>query len=83
MSAGQGRVDVEVESKPDIQSVPELVEAIKQVESELGQEGRVLVRYSGTERKCRVMAEGPTEEITQRYALQLADVVKATIGWER
>ncbi len=70
----------EVESKPDIESLPEIVEAIKQVESELGEEGRVLVRYSGTQDMCRVMVEGPTEEITERYALQLAGLVKATIG---
>ncbi len=76
----QRLVNVEVKSKPEIESVPEIIEAIRQVEAALGQEGRVLVRYSGTQDMCRVMVEGPTEEITERYALQLAGVVKAAIG---
>ncbi len=76
----QKLINVEVKSKPAIESVPEIVEAIKQVESDLGEEGRVLLRYSGTQDMCRVMVEGPTEEITERYASQLAGVVKAAIG---
>jgi len=76
----QKLINVDVASKPDIQTVPQLVEAIQQVESELGDEGRVLVRYSGTQNMCRVMVEGPTAEITEKYARQLADVVKAAIG---
>jgi phosphoglucosamine mutase len=76
----QKLINVDVKSKPDIQTVPEIVEAIKQVEAELKDEGRVLVRYSGTQNMCRVMVEGPTKEITEKYAAQLADVVKAAIG---
>jgi phosphoglucosamine mutase len=76
----QKLINVEVRSKPDIELVPEIVEAIQQVESDLGEEGRVLVRYSGTQDMCRVMVEGPTEELTERYASQLAGVVKAAIG---
>lgn len=76
----QRLVNVDVQSKPDIQSVPAIAEAIKQVESELKDEGRVLVRYSGTQNMCRVMVEGPSTAITDRYAAQLADVVKAALG---
>ena len=76
----QKLINVDVKSKPDIQSVPQIVEAIKQVEAELKDEGRVLIRYSGTQNMCRVMVEGPTKELTDKYAAQLADVVKATIG---
>jgi phosphoglucosamine mutase len=76
----QKLINVDVKSKPDIQTVPEIVEAIKQVEAELKDEGRVLVRYSGTQNMCRVMVEGPTKEVTEKYAAQLADVVKAAIG---
>ena len=54
-------------SKPDITTVPEIVEAIAQVEAELRGEGRVLVRYSGTQNMCRVMVEGPTKEVTEKY----------------
>jgi phosphoglucosamine mutase len=51
------------------------MEAIRQVESELGEEGRVLVRYSGTQNMCRVMVEGPTAAATEKYCRQIADVV--------
>ena len=76
----QKLINVDVKSKPDVQSVPQIVEAIAQVEAELKDEGRVLVRYSGTQNMCRVMVEGPTSEITERHAAQLADVVRAAIG---
>jgi phosphoglucosamine mutase len=76
----QKLINVDVKSKPEIQSVPEIVEAIAQVEAELKDQGRVLVRYSGTQNMCRVMVEGPTDEITEKYARQLADAVEAAIG---
>jgi phosphoglucosamine mutase len=76
----QKLINVDVKSKPPVESVPAIVEAVKEVEAALGEEGRVLVRYSGTQNMCRVMVEGPTKEITDTYAAQLADVVKAAIG---
>ena len=60
--------------------MPEIVEAIAQVEAELKGEGRVLVRYSGTQNMCRVMVEGPTKEATEKYCELVADVVKDAIG---
>jgi phosphoglucosamine mutase len=51
---------------------------ISSVESTLGQDGRVLVRYSGTEPKARVMIEGPDETLIQRYAQDIAsELVRA------
>lgn len=76
----QRLINVEVKSRPDIQSVPQIVTAIKQVEAELKGEGRVLVRYSGTQNMCRVMVEGPTVAVTEKHAAELADVVRATLG---
>jgi len=76
----QKLINVDVKSKPEIETVPAIVDAIKQVEAELGDQGRVLVRYSGTQNMCRVMVEGPTVEDTERYATQVAEVVKASIG---
>ncbi len=76
----QKLINVNVKSKPDIDTVPELKEAIAQVERELGDEGRVLIRYSGTQNMCRVMVEGPTDAVTEKYCTQLADLVKKTIG---
>ena len=60
--------------------MPEIGRAIRQVEKELGDEGRVLVRYSGTQNMCRVMVEGPSAEVTEKYCSGLAEVVEAAIG---
>jgi phosphoglucosamine mutase len=76
----QKLINVDVKSKPDIAKVPRLVEAIQQVERELGEEGRVLVRYSGTQNMCRVMVEGPSDTVTGKYCKQIADIVKSEIG---
>ncbi len=76
----QKLINVDVTSKPPIETVPAIVEAIKAAEAELGEEGRVLVRYSGTQNMCRVMVEGPTDDVTERLAVQVADVVRDSIG---
>jgi phosphoglucosamine mutase len=76
----QKLINVEVKSKPDISSVPQVVEAIKQVEEELADQGRVLVRYSGTQNACRVMVEGPSDDLTEKYCGQIADVVRDALG---
>ena len=76
----QKLINVDVKSKPDIDKVPKLVAAIKQIEKELGEEGRVLVRYSGTQNMCRVMVEGPSDAVTAKYCKQLADIVKGELG---
>ncbi|MDY6793352.1 MAG: phosphoglucosamine mutase [Thermodesulfobacteriota bacterium] len=76
----QSLINVEVKSKPEMKTLHDLQEAIESVEKNLGEQGRVLVRYSGTQPVCRVMVEGPTEEETRRYCKQLADIVKNKIG---
>jgi phosphoglucosamine mutase len=76
----QKLINVNVKRKPDITMVPELKEAIVQVEKELGDEGRVLVRYSGTQNMCRVMVEGPSFAITEKYCAQLAELVEKVLG---
>lgn len=54
--------------------------AVREVEAELGDTGRVLLRASGTEQLVRVMVEAADEESAQRYAQQLADVVRERLG---
>jgi phosphoglucosamine mutase len=73
-------INVEVHSKPDIETVPEIADAVKSIESELGDRGRVLVRYSGTQPICRIMVEGPSAGDTQRYCKQLSDIIKINVG---
>jgi len=73
-------INVEVHTKPDINTVPAIAGAIKSVESELGERGRVLVRYSGTQPLCRVMVEGPNELETRSYCEQISDIIEKIIG---
>jgi phosphoglucosamine mutase len=73
-------INVEVRHKPDLDTIPDIKDAIKSLEHRLGDEGRVLVRYSGTEPLCRVMVEGPTLNETNKHCRELADVIKKSIG---
>jgi phosphoglucosamine mutase len=73
-------INVEVHSKPDIESIPEIADAIKSLESKLGDRGRVLVRYSGTQPICRIMVEGSDSGDTQNYCNQLSEIIKIKIG---
>ncbi|HAR95128.1 MAG TPA: phosphoglucosamine mutase [Deltaproteobacteria bacterium] len=76
----QKLINVDVQNKPAIETVPGIVEAIRQVEDDLGEEGRVLVRYSGTQSQCRVMVEGPSPELTERYCTAIAEAVRRELG---
>ncbi len=76
----QKLINVDVKRKPDIATVPEIVEAVKQIETDLKEQGRVLIRYSGTQNMCRVMVEGPSKDITEKYCRQLSEVVKNALG---
>lgn len=73
-------VNVEVAKKVNPEEIPTIQNAVKQVEAELGNNGRVLLRASGTEPLIRVMVEGVDEQTVTDYAHQLADVVKNAIS---
>ena len=76
----QKLININVKRKPEIATVPLIVDAVRQVESELKDEGRVLIRYSGTQNMCRVMVEGPTKETTTKYCTHLAEIVKEALS---
>jgi len=78
--APQRLINVNVSRKPPIDSIPSLQAAIRQAEVKLGNSGRVLVRYSGTQAICRVMVESMDPALTQRLAESLAELVKREIG---
>ena len=59
---------------------PEVLAVIEEVENEMGDSGRVLVRPSGTEPLLRIMAEAPTDELVETYVDKIAQVVKQRIG---
>lgn len=76
----QKLINVDVRKKPDIATIPQVMAVIEGVEKELGDEGRVLVRYSGTQNMCRVMVEGPSDAITERHCAEIADVIRVHLG---
>jgi phosphoglucosamine mutase len=73
-------INVPIRSKPSIPDVPLIQDAIRKVEAELAENGRVLVRYSGTEPLCRIMVEGPTQDIISVCGRSIADAVARSIG---
>jgi phosphoglucosamine mutase len=73
-------INIDVKVRPDLSTVPEIVGAIKDAEDALGNRGRVLVRYSGTQNMCRVMVEGPTKEETVKHCERIADAVKTKLA---
>lgn len=76
----QTLLNLEVTEKPDLRMVPGVAEEIRAVEEKLGEKGRVLVRYSGTQPLCRVMVEGPTPEETDGHCRHLIEVIRNAIG---
>jgi phosphoglucosamine mutase len=73
-------INVRLERRADVTALPAVQQALHAVEHELGEQGRVLLRPSGTEPVVRVMVEGMHPEQVQRLAEQLADVVRAELG---
>lgn len=64
-----------VTHKPDIATLPALSAAITAAEARLGADGRVLVRYSGTEPKIRLLVEGPQEALVSGILATLEDAI--------
>ncbi|MCL6583623.1 MAG: phosphoglucosamine mutase [bacterium] len=71
---------VPVRARVDLTQVPQIREAISRAEAELGNQGRVLVRYSGTQLMVRVMVEGPDAKTTERLASELTALVQQHLG---
>lgn len=72
-------VNVRVQDKRNYEGNQAILAAVEAVEQELGNEGRVLVRPSGTEALIRVMAEGPDKDQLDRVVGQIADVVRSEL----
>jgi len=73
-------VNVKVRSKPPLDSLPEVSRALSDANSALGQSGRIVLRYSGTEPLARVMVEAEHDSDVQRFSESLANAVRASIG---
>ncbi len=68
--------NVRVHSKPDAQNDPDVQAAVAKTAEELGDDGRILVRESGTEPVIRVMVEAGTDEICEKYVDGVIDVIR-------
>jgi phosphoglucosamine mutase len=73
-------LNVRVERKVDLKTVPEVAAVMSSVESRLAGSGRLLVRYSGTEPLLRVMLEGRDQDEIRRWGEEIVDAVKRHVG---
>ncbi|MGZ4778223.1 MAG: phosphoglucosamine mutase [Thermoanaerobaculia bacterium] len=69
-----------VTSKPPLETLPRFQEELRKAEAELGRDGRILVRYSGTENLVRVMAEGVDDARINKIAKHLVQILASEIG---
>jgi phosphoglucosamine mutase len=73
-------VNVRVRSKPPLDSLPEVARVLHEAETVLGNSGRVVLRYSGTEPLARVMVEAERDEDVRRWTELLATALRTIIG---
>jgi phosphoglucosamine mutase len=73
-------VNVKVKSKPPLETLPEVSRALAEAQSALGENGRVVLRYSGTEQLARVMVEAEHDSDVQRFSQSLANALRSSIG---
>ncbi len=72
--------NIKVRAKVPMNELPEVAAAIQAAEQELGESGRVVVRYSGTEKLARVMIEAESEAQMTRHAAAISDAIQQSIG---
>jgi len=72
----QVNVNVDVKKRIDFEVMPNVMEKINKAKKKLKDNGRVIVRYSGTESIARVMVEGSDEKEIKKYAKEIADEIK-------
>ncbi len=72
--------NVRVREKKPLEEIPAVAAAIRAAEAELDDDGRVVVRYSGTEPLARVMVEAESQEKMRRLADSIAQTIKEVLG---
>ena len=73
-------LNLEVKEKKELEKMQNVMNKINEVEKKLGGQGRVLVRYSGTQNICRVMVEGQDEKEIEKMASDIINEIKKEIG---
>jgi len=75
-------VNVRVKKKRDVRGIPEIASLLDGIEAKLNDEGRILIRYSGTEPLLRIMLEGRDKQEISGWAEEIAELVRKKIGEE-
>lgn len=73
-------VNVKVKAKPALDSLPAVASALAEAEAALGENGRIVLRYSGTEPLARVMVEAEHDADVQRFSQSIAAALRGAIG---
>jgi phosphoglucosamine mutase len=73
-------VNVKVREKPPLESLPDVSRALAEAQKTLGDNGRVVLRYSGTEPLARVMVEAEHQADVDRFAGSIAEALRSAIG---
>lgn len=80
VSYPQVLINVRVREKPPFSEVGPIIRLARETEEKLGSDGRLLLRYSGTEPLARVMIEGKNQEEIEAYANALAEAIRLELG---
>ena len=72
--------NVKVKNKPPFETVPSIQNALRAAHEKLGEKGRILLRYSGTETLARVMVEAEDNKLVEEIADKLVDVIKKELA---
>ena len=73
-------VNVKVKSKPPLESLPKVAKALEEAQTTLGENGRIVLRYSGTEQLARVMVEAEHQADVQKFSQSVAEALRVEIG---
>ena len=73
-------INVPVSRKPPLEEIPEVQAQVAKAQAALGKAGRIVLRYSGTQDLARVMIEGNDQEVIEREAQAIADVISQQVG---
>src|SRR5437667_3161405 len=73
-------INVKVKSKPAWDTLPDVLQLVKEAEAKLGNDGRVFLRYSGTEPKARLLIEGRDGAEIKTFADKIASRIRERIG---
>ena len=76
----QAEKSIPVEKKPPLEEIAPIQNALREIRDALGDQGRIVLRYSGTEPKIRIMIEGPSEETLMGLMARMEEAIVSSLG---